>query len=252
MAIAIRKPAEIEKIRAANRLVARTLEHIGSMVKPGITTAQLDAEAEAFIVKAGGRPSFKGLYDFPSSVCTSRNQVVIHGIPEETPLEEGEIVGLDIGVEIDGWYGDAAVTLPVGKISEEDDALIACARETLTHAIENIREGMRFKELSQVLERFITGRGYVPLRGYCGHGIGRRPHEEPSILNYVEGKPSQGPKIKNGMVFCIEPMICRESGEAKVLDDKWSVVSVDGHRGSHYEHTVAIMAGKAVILSLSE
>lgn len=252
MAIAIRKPEEIEKIQDANRLVAKTLAHIGAMVKPGVTTKALDEAAEAFIVRHGGRPSFKGLYDFPSSVCTSVNGVIIHGIPDDRPLEEGEIVGLDIGVDIDGWYGDAAVTLPVGTISEEDTALIACAKDALAHAIESIHEGMRFKQLSQVLEQFITGRGFVPLRGYCGHGIGRRPHEEPSILNYVEGKPNQGPKIKNGMVFCIEPMICRESGEAKLLEDKWSVVSTDGKRGSHYEHTVAVVDGKARVLSLPE
>jgi methionyl aminopeptidase len=153
-------------------------------------------------------------------------------------------------VEKDGWYGDAAVTVGVGKITEANKDLIACSYDALMYAIEHITEGMRFKELSLLLEEFILARGYIPLRSFCGHGIGRKPHEEPEIPNYLEGNnPKQGPKIKNGMVFCIEPMICQKSGKAKILDDKWSVVSEDGLFGSHYEHTVAVINGKAVILS---
>lgn len=175
--------------------------------------------------------------------------MIIHGIPDGATLKEGDIVGLDIGTELDGWYGDTAVTVAVGKISKEDEELIACAKESLEFAISSIKEGMRFKELSKIIEDFVEARGYKPLRNFCGHGIGRSPHEEPSILNYVEGNPSQGPKIKNGMVFCIEPMICQKSGEAKILTDKWAVVSKDGLRGSHYEHTVAVIGGKAEVLS---
>ena len=201
------------------------------------------------ILAAGGRPAFKGLYGFPGAICTSVNEVIIHGIPNDQPLVSGDIVGLDIGVELDGWYGDAAVTVPVGEISEQDNHLVQCAKEVLYEAIDAIHVGMRFKELSAILEEGILSRGYIPLRGYCGHGIGRKPHEEPSILNYVEGRPNQGPKIKEGMVFCIEPMICQQSGEAVVWDDKWSVQSTDGLRGSHYEHTVAIVDGRAEILS---
>jgi len=138
---------------------------------------------------------------------------------------------------------------PVGEISDDDKRLIACSKDALYHAIDSIKVGMRFKELSKILEDFITQRGFVPLRNFCGHGIGKLPHEEPSILNYLEGKPKQGPKIKNGMVFCIEPMICQKSGKEVILEDKWTVVSEDGLRSSHYEHQVAIIDNKAVILT---
>ena len=249
MAIPIRKQSEIDALAKANHLVALTLEKVKSHIKPGVTTLELDAIAEDFIRSHNAVPSFKGLYDFPNAVCTSVNTVIIHGIPDERVLEEGDILGIDIGVELDGWYGDAAFTAPVGIISEQSQSLIDCARDTLYEAIDAIEAGMRFKELSAVLEHSIVSRGYVPLRGYCGHGIGRKPHEEPSILNYVEGKANQGPKIKDGMVFCIEPMICQKSGESKLLEDRWSVVSTDGLTGSHFEHTVAVVGGKAVILS---
>jgi methionyl aminopeptidase len=252
MAIALRNKNEIAGLRAANRLVARTLERLARAVKAGVTTRELAQEAEDFIVSNGGRASFKGLYDppFAGAICTSVNEIIIHGVPNDTPLEEGDIVGLDVGVELNGWYGDAAVTLPVGKIAAADQKLIDCAKDTLYEAIGEIRAGMHFKELSEVLENAIGKRGFVPLRGYCGHGIGRLPHEEPSILNYVEGKPNQGPKIKDGMVFCIEPMICQKSGACAVLSDKWSVVSKDGLNGSHYEHTVVIVGSRAEIISI--
>lgn len=253
MAIAIRKPKEIDKLRVANRLVAQTLEYLMERVQPGMTLKQVDTMGEEFIVKNGGRPAFKGLYGFPGSVCTSVNEVIIHGIPDSYELKEGDILGMDIGTEIDGWYGDSAVTVPVGSISKEDEDLIACAKDSLYHAIDFIRDGMRFKELSHELEKFITGRGYIPLRGFCGHGIGKRPHEEPEIPNYLEGNnPKQGPKIKNGMVFCLEPMICQQTGDSTVLENKWSVVSKDGLRGSHYEHTVAVIDNRAEILSVVE
>jgi len=251
MAIPIKKPLDIEKLRVSNSYVAKTLNHLKAYVRSGMTLAEVNAMGEDYMASIDARPAFKGLYGFPSGVCTSLNQVIIHGIPDDTVIKDGDILGLDIGVEKDGWYGDAAITLPIGEISQEDKELIACSYDALYHAIDIIKPGLRFKELSLELERFITGRGYVPLRSFCGHGIGRKPHEEPEIPNYLEGKnPKQGPKIKNGMVFCLEPMICQKSGIAKILDDKWSVVSEDGLRGSHYEHTVAVIDGKAEILSV--
>lgn len=249
MAIALRKKDEIEGLRKANTVVAGALDHISSMTKPGSTPKEIETAVEEFILQKGGKPSFKGLYGFPGAICISVNEVIIHGIPNETPLKEGDIVGVDIGVELDGWYGDAAVTFGVGHLSKEDEKLVSASKEVLESAIAKIKVGMRFKELSKVLEEEIRGRGYYPLKNYCGHGIGKKPHEEPSILNYVEGQPKQGPKIKNGMVFCIEPMICQKDGESVVLEDKWSVVSADGLRGSHHEHTVAVVDGKAEILS---
>ena len=250
MAIALRKPNEIEKLRAANKIVGGALELLREHTKPGMSLKELDAMAEDFIRSKGAKPSFKGLYGFPASVCTSLNEVIIHGIPDDYKLQEGDVIGYDIGSELDGYFGDAAISVGVGKITEQDEALIACAKDSLYYAIDIIRDGMRFKELSQMIEQFILERGFVPLRGFCGHGIGKKPHEEPEIPNYLEGNnPKAGPKIKNGMVFCIEPMICQKEGKAIILENGWDVVSSDGLRGSHYEHTVAVVNGRAEILS---
>jgi methionyl aminopeptidase len=252
MAIALRKPNEIEKLRAANKIVGGALELLHANTKVGASLKELDAMAEDYIVSHGARPSFKGLYGFPNSVCTSLNQVIIHGIPTDYKLQEGDIIGYDIGTELEGYYGDAAITVPVGAISKEDEDLIACAKDTLYHAIDEIKEGMRFKELSLLMEEFIKSRGFVPLHSFCGHGIGKKPHEEPEIPNYLNGQNAKsGPKIKNGMVFCLEPMICQKDSKPVILDNKWDVVSADGLRGSHYEHTVAVVNGKAEILSLA-
>ena len=249
MAIALRKPDELTKLAVAGSIVGKTLQHLRENITVGMSLKEIDAMGEAFIREHGAEPSFKGLYGFPASVCTSLNEVCIHGIPTDYRVQEGDILGLDLGTKIDGYFGDAAISMGIGKISKEDEALIACSKDALYHAIDNIKVGMRFKELSHTLETFIRDRGYVPLRDFCGHGIGKKPHEEPNIPNYVDGKPNQGPKIKNGMVFCLEPMICQKGENPVILDDKWSVVSEDGLRSSHYEHTVAIIDNKAVILT---
>ena len=253
MAIPLRKPQEIEKLREANRIVAGALDLLRKNTKPGISLKELDAMAEDFILSKGAKPSFKGLYGFPNSVCTSLNEVVIHGIPSDYKLQKGDIIGYDIGTQKDGWFGDAAITVGVDEITQEDQALIACAKDTLYYAIENIKQGLRFKELSYMMEQFILDRGYVPLRNFCGHGIGKKPHEEPEIPNYLDApNPKAGPKIKNGMVFCLEPMICQKDGEPEILENGWDVVSKDGLKTAHYEHTVAIIGGKAQILSQLE
>jgi len=249
VAIAIRKPHEIAKLKAAGEIVGKTLQYLQNLIKPGMTLLEIDALGEAYIRKHGAVPSFKGLYGFTGSVCTSLNEVCIHGVPDDTVVKDGDILGLDIGTKLDGYFGDAAITMAVGEISKADEALIACSKGALYHAIENIREGMRFKEVTKLLEDYITEAGFVPLRDYCGHGIGTKPHDEPNIPNYLEGKPNQGPKIKNGMVFCLEPMVCQESGLPVLLEDKWSVLSDDGLRTSHYEHQVAVVDGKAIILT---
>ena len=252
MAITLRKPKEIEKLKAANKIVGGALELLQANTKVGISLKELDAMAEDYVRSCGAKPSFKGLYGFPNAVCTSLNDVIIHGIPTDYKLQEGDVIGYDIGTELDGYFGDAAVTVPVGTVSDEDLALIACAKDTLYHAIAEIKQGMRFKELSLIMEEFIISRGFVPLYDFCGHGIGTKPHEEPQIPNYLEGKnPKAGPKIKNGMVFCLEPMICQKDSKPLILENKWDVVSADGLRGSHYEHTVAVINGKAEILSLA-
>lgn len=249
MAIAIRKPDEIAKLKRAGEIVGKTLQYLQNIIKPGMTLKEIDALGEAFIREHGAVPSFKGLYGFTGSVCTSVNEVCIHGVPTDRVIEEGDVLGLDIGTKLDGYFGDAAITMAVGKISAEDEALIECSKGALYHAIDSIREGMRFKELSKILEDYIVSAGYVPLRDYCGHGIGTKPHDEPNIPNYLEGKTNQGPKIKNGMVFCLEPMVCQKSGTPVLLEDKWSVISEDRLRSAHYEHTVAVVDGKAIILT---
>ena len=249
MAIPIRKSGEITKLKRAGEVVGKTLHYLQENIKPGMTLLEIDRMGEAYIRDLGAEPSFKGLYGFSGSVCTSLNEVCIHGVPTDQSVEEGDILGLDIGTKLDGYYGDAAVTIGIGAISAEDEKLIACSRDALYHAIEMIKPGMRFKELTKILETFITDAGYVPLRDYCGHGIGTKPHDEPNIPNYLEGKPNQGPKIKNGMVFCLEPMVCQKSGHPVLLEDKWSVLSEDQLRTSHYEHQVAVVDGKAQILT---
>ena len=252
MAIALRKPQEIEKLRAANKIVGGALELLRQNTKVGASLKELDAMAEDYIRSYGAKPSFKGLYGFPNTVCCSLNQVIIHGIPTDYKLQEGDVIGYDIGTELEGWFGDAAITTPVGKIDKQDELLIACAKDTLYEAIDSIKVGMRFKELSDVLEKSIRAKGFVPLYNFCGHGIGKKPHEEPEIPNYLEGKsPKAGPKIKNGMVFCLEPMICQKESKPIILENKWDVISTDNLRGSHYEHTVAVINGKAEILSLA-
>jgi methionyl aminopeptidase len=250
MAIPIRTRKEIEKIHKANIIVAETLQLLQKHAVVGISLKELNEMAEEYIYSSGGRPSFKGLYDFPASVCTSVNEVIIHGVPSDYKIQNGDIIGFDVGVELNGWFGDSAITIPIGNISQQDKELIACAEDTLYFAIDIIKRGMRFKELSYEIEKFIRNRGFVPLANFCGHGIGRKAHEEPEILNYLDkGSPKSGPKIRDGMVFCIEPMICHRDMNHKILNDKWSVVSTDGQRGSHYEHTVAVIDGKAEILS---
>jgi len=249
MAIALRKPDEIAKLKAAGEIVGKTLQYLQNLIKPGMTLREIDALGEAFVREHGAVPSFKGLYGFTGSVCTSLNTVCIHGVPDDTVIKEGDVLGLDIGTKLDGYFGDAAITMAVGKISAEDEALIACSKGALYHAIDSIREGMRFKELTKILQDYIVDAGFVPLRDYCGHGIGTKPHDEPNIPNYLEGKPNQGPKIKNGMVFCLEPMVCQKSGTPVLLEDQWSVISEDQLHTSHYEHQVAVVDGKAVILT---
>lgn len=250
MAISIKSKKDIESLRIPNKIVAQTLKLLAQRAKEGVSLLELDTLANDFIISQGGRAAFYQLYGFPKSICTSVNEVIIHGIPTDYKLKNGDILGIDIGVEYGGWYGDGAITLGIGQIKKSDEDLINCAKDSLYEAISQVRVGMRFKELSLVLEEAITKRGYEPLRGFCGHGIGRAPHEEPEIPNYLESpNPKQGPKIQEGMVFCLEPMIAQRDGEPTILQDNWSVVAKDGLNGSHYEHTIAIVDGKAEILT---
>ncbi|TQR53230.1 type I methionyl aminopeptidase [Campylobacter troglodytis] len=250
--IELKRPDEIAKLREANRIVAQTLDFLEGEIQVGMSLKEISDLAEEFILSKEAKPAFKGLYGFEGAICTSLNAVCIHGIPDETKIKEGDILGLDIGTIKDGYYGDAARTIPIGRISDQDKALIACAKDALDYGVDLIREGMRFKELSFRLGEFIANRGFVPLLHYCGHGIGRKPHSEPEIPNYLE--PGQGikdgPKIKNGMVFCVEPMICQKDGKpVHINSDRWNAASADGLNTAHYEHCLAVVGGRAEILS---
>lgn len=250
MAISLKNAKDLEGLRAANKIVAQALDYAGEFLHPGMTLLEVDKKIDDFITSKGAYPAFKGLYGFPNAACLSLNEVVIHGIPDNTVIQEGDILGVDIGSKLNGYYGDSARTYPIGEISKLDKELIDCSKDALYFAIDNIKVGMHFKELSYKIEQFIIKRGFVPLRGFCGHGIGKRPHEEPEIPNYLEGyNPKSGPKIKNGMVFCIEPMICQKDGTPVVGSDNWRVTSKDGLKASHYEHCMAIVNNKVEILS---
>lgn len=249
MSIPIKKNDEIEKLKIAGKIVGETLNYLKEIVSIGMSLKYIDKLGEDHIRKLGAKPSFKGLYGFPASVCTSLNEVCIHGIPTDYCLQDGDILGLDLGTKINGYFGDAAITMAIGDISNNDKNLINCSKDVLYEAISKIEVNMRFKELSSILENAIKSRGFIPLEDFCGHGIGKKPHEEPNILNYLVGKKTQGPKIKNGMVFCLEPMICQKSGKPLKMNDNWSIMSEDRLRTSHYEHTIAIIDNKAVILT---
>lgn len=250
MAIAIRSKKDIALLEKSSMIVAQALKLVQKHALEGVSLIELDKIAEDYILSQNAKPAFKGLYGFPNTTCLSLNSVVIHGIPTEQKLQNGDILGIDLGVECNGWFGDGAVTIGIGEISSHDEKLIACAKDVLYEAIDFCRAGLHFKELSHFLEQKIRQRDFVPLEDFCGHGIGRSPHEEPQILNYLECPNSkQGPKIREGMVFCIEPMICCTNGKPLVLEDGWSVVSQDGQNGSHYEHTIAIVNGRARILT---
>ncbi|GLH57999.1 type I methionyl aminopeptidase [Helicobacter ailurogastricus] len=251
MAIALRNSKELALLAKAGQVVGQTLKLLKEKAQVGVSLLELDALAEENIYKMGGKPAFKGLYGFPNSLCVSLNEVVIHGIPTDYKLQEGDIVGLDLGASVNGYFADAAITLAIGQASDTDQKLIACAKESLYTAISKLKVGMHFKEVSALLEQEILGRGFVPLLDFCGHGIGKRPHEEPQIPNYLapQANPKSGPKIKEGMVFCLEPMVCQKEGSPKILKDKWSVVSTDGLNTSHYEHTIAMVGQKAQILT---
>lgn len=250
MAIAIRNKKEIDLIKKSSQIVARALDLVRENAKEGVSLDSLNNIADDFIQSQGARASFKGLYGFPKAICLSVNEVIIHGIPNSYKLKKGDILGVDIGVECGGWFGDGAITFGVGEISLANQKVIDCSKKVLLSAIDSLKVGMRFKELSAMIEDSIKSCGFVPLLGFCGHGIGTRPHEEPEIPNFLESpEAKQGPKIRNGMVFCIEPMVCQKDGTPKILDDKWSVVAQDGLNGAHYEHTIAMIDSKPVILT---
>ncbi|TMQ71264.1 MAG: type I methionyl aminopeptidase [Candidatus Eisenbacteria bacterium] len=219
-------------------LVARTLGRLGSEVRPGVTTATLDQLAEAFIRDHGGRPAFKGYRGFPASICASINDEVVHGIPGPRRLAEGDIVGIDVGVEMDGFYGDSAITFPVGRVSDEATRLLQVTREALARGVAQAKAGNRVGDISHAVQSYVEGQGFAVVRSLVGHGIGRQMHEEPQVPNY--GTPERGPRLMAGQVVAIEPMVNAGVPEVMTQPDGWTVVTKDGRLSAHFEHTVAV------------
>lgn len=229
---------EIEKMRAAGQLVAEVLQELRNMVVPGITTLEVDRAAEKMIRDAGALPTFKGYHGFPFSICASVNEQIVHGFPSRYQLRDGDLFSIDCGVTLEGYVGDTATTVPVGNVNEEWLKLVKVTEQCLERAIEQCRPGKHLGDIGWAVQELAESQGYSVVRDYVGHGIGRHMHEDPQIPNY--GKPGQGPKIKAGYVFAVEPMVNMGSHYTKVLPDGWTVVTLDGMPSAHSEHTIAI------------
>ncbi len=227
-------------MRRAGALVHEVMDDITRRVEPGVTTGELDAIAESRIREAGATPAFKGYRGFPATVCASIDQEVVHGIPGPRRLREGELLSLDLGAVVEGYYGDMAVTVPVGEVPESSRALLRAGRKALEAGIEKMHPGARLSDISHAVQQTAEGAGYAVVRDYAGHGIGREMHEAPQILNY--GLPGRGPILKPGMVFAIEPMVNAGGYAVETLSDGWTVVTADGELSVHFEHTVAVTA----------
>jgi methionyl aminopeptidase len=237
---------ELEKMRAAGQLVGRVLQELRRMVEPGVTTLEVDRAAEKMIREAGALPTFKGYHGYPFSICASVNEQVVHGFPSNYKLKEGDIFSIDCGATLEGFVGDTAITVPVGRVSDELLTLIRVTAECLERAIEQCREGRHLGDIGWAVQEHAERHGYTVVRDYVGHGIGRRMHEDPQIPNY--GTPGKGAKIKNGYVFAVEPMVNMGTHLTKVLKDGWTVVTLDGRPSAHCEHTIAITeAGPEVL-----
>ena len=246
--IVLKTEQEIGYMRAAGRIVGQTLELIKKAISPGITTQELDHIAEQFIRRAGGVPAFKGYCGFPASICSSINEQVVHGIPGPRPLKEGDVISIDIGVKLNRYYGDAAITVPVGEVDAEILKLLSVTEQALNKGIEQAIKGNRLSDISHAVQLHAEAYGYGVVRDYVGHGIGQRMHEDPQIPNY--GPPGRGPLLKSGMTLAIEPMINYGTPDVEVLADDWTVVTVDRKISAHFEHTVAITEGEPEILTL--
>lgn len=246
--IYLKSQREIEKIRKSCQLVAQTLEALKELIKPGVTTEELDRFAEEFIRRKGGIPAFKGYRGYPKTLCVSVNEEVVHGIPDKRRLKEGDIVSLDLGVVIDGYYGDAAITVAVGEVSELAKRLIKVTEEALYKGIEQARPGNRLTDISHVIQKHVEAAGFSVVREFVGHGIGRQLHEDPQVPNF--GPPNRGPRLEVGMVLAIEPMVNAGTWQVRVTENGWTVVTADGGLSAHFEHTVAITSNGPEILTL--
>ena len=238
---------EIRAMRRSNRIVARILSELVPLVKPGVTTKDLDDFAEKRTREMGAAPAFKGYRGYPASLCTSVNEEIVHGIPSSRKLKEGDILSLDYGVIFEGYFGDSAVTVPVGDISPEAARLIATARESFEAGIARMTEGNRVSDISAAVQECVEADGFSVIRSFVGHGIGRSLHEDPQIPNF--GPPGRGPTLRVGMTFAIEPMTSMGAWQVRILQDGWTAVTQDGSCAAHFEHSVALMEDGVLILS---
>lgn len=246
--IVCKSASELETMHRAGLVVWDVLNELRAVVRPGITTLDLEQLAARGAAERHARPAFKGYRGYPCVLCASVNQEVVHGIPAASRrLKEGDVISLDFGVELDGYYGDAALTVPVGKISPEAEKLLRVTRESLDAAIEKVRPGNRLSDVSAAVQQRVEKDGFSVVREFVGHGIGTKMHEEPNVPNY--GAPGHGPRLEEGMVFAIEPMVNAGGPGVKVLEDQWTAVTTDGSLSAHFEHTVAVTAKGPWILT---
>ena len=245
--IVLKSPAEIEKMRKSNRIVAEVLASIKDVARPGIATIELERLCEEELKKRKVRPAFKGYRGYPYCLCTSVNEEVVHGMPSNRVLREGDIISVDVGVDCDGYYGDAAITMPIGMISEQASRLIDVTEAALRRAIEKAQVGNRLFDISYAVQSYVEEKGFSVVRAFVGHGIGRDLHEAPQVPNF--GTPGRGVRLKAGMVFAIEPMINAGGSDIVILDDGWTAVTKDGSLSAHFEHTIAITENGPCILS---
>jgi len=245
--IRLKNGEQLDGIRSSCAMLSELFAHIIPMVRTGVSTGEIDEETRRFIEGRGGRPWFLNYEGYPGSVCISVNEEVIHGIPGKRRLKEGDIVGLDCGIDLNGYFSDSAVTLPVGKASEEAERLMRVTRECLDRGIAAVKPGARVHDISRAVFSHATANGYGVVRQYCGHGVGFDAHEDPQIPNYVSAGPN--PRLVPGMVLAIEPMVNLGKGDVKVLDDDWTVVTLDKKISAHYEHTVAVVPDGVEVLT---
>ena len=245
--IVCKSAAEIERMRAANSLVADVLAELAAMVAPGVTTADLDAAAERLVRAGGAEPAFKGYRGYPCTLCASVNEEVVHGIPSARALRSGDVISLDMGVKLNGFYGDSAVTVAVGAVSDEAAALLRVTREALDKGIAQVQLGGRISDIGHAIQKHVETHGFSVVREFVGHGIGAALHEEPQIANY--GEPGRGPRLAEGMVLAIEPMVNMGRPAVKVLGDGWTAVTKDGSLSAHFEHTVAVTKTGPLVLT---
>lgn len=245
--IILKHPEEMEKLYEANQIAAHLLEMLREWIKPGMTTLELDRIAEEFIEKNRARPAFKGYKGYPATLCTSVNEVVVHGIPSKQILKEGDLISIDVGVVLDGYYGDSARTYPVGTVSEDAARLIRVTEEALYRGIEKATVENRLFDISSAIQEYVESHSYSVVRAFVGHGIGRSLHEEPQIPNF--GLPNRGPRLKEGMVLAIEPMVNMGHWDVTILEDNWTTVTSDGSLSAHFEHSIAILNKGPRILS---